>query len=299
MPKTVDKKRISEGTENKQKAQKKAVTNSSVPSKSSRSIERGSPSATVSSVIKNKSAVAGKRPRSVASNATNRVGLGGVKLALEKHPPRGEKSRKTTGLTVRIFDIQGRSTGTTTLPKEIFGQKPNSKLLAQSIRVYQANTTAHTAHTKTRGEVRGGGKKPWQQKGTGRARAGSIRSPLWRGGGIVFGPRYRNVLLTLPKKMKHKALVSALSDKAQAGSIRVISGIEKISPKTKVVANLLKKLETQKSVLLVISQKNQNVNLASRNIPNLRIDTPPNLNAYEILKNRELLISKEALALFK
>lgn len=99
--------------------------------------------------------------------------------------------------------------------------------------------------------------------------------------------------------MKHKALVSALSDKAQAGSIRVISGIEKISPKTKVVANLLKKLETKKSVLLVISQKNQNVNLASRNIPNLQIDTTPNLNAYEILKNRELLISKEALALFK
>ena len=99
--------------------------------------------------------------------------------------------------------------------------------------------------------------------------------------------------------MKHKALGLALSDKAQAGSIRVISGIEKISPKTKVVANLLKKLETQKSVLLVISQKNQNVNLASRNIPNLQIDTPPNLNAYEILKNRQLLISKEALAQFK
>lgn len=275
MPKTMDKKRISEGTENKQKAQKKAVTNSSVPSKSS-----------VSSVVKNKSAVAGKHPR------------GGVKPALGKHP-RGEKSRKTTGLTVRIFDIQGRSTGTTTLPKEIFGQKPNSKLLAQAIRVYQANQIPHTAHTKTRGEVRGGGTKPWRQKGTGRARAGSIRSPLWRGGGITFGPRFKDVKLSLPKKMKHKALGLALSDKAQAGSIRVISGIEKISPKTKVIANLLKKLETQKSVLLVISQKNQNVNFASRNIPNLQIDTPPNLNAYEILKNRELLISKEALALFK
>ena len=125
---------------------------------------------------------------------------------------------KSTGLTANIFDMLGKSVGTMILPKEIFGQTPNQTLLAQAIRVYQANSIKHTAHTKTRGEVRGGGAKPWRQKGTGNARAGSRRSPLWVHGGTTFGPRYRDVKLNLPQKMRQKALTLALSDKAKQES---------------------------------------------------------------------------------
>lgn len=205
---------------------------------------------------------------------------------------------KPTGLTARVFDVQGKSAGTVALPKEIFGQKPNPRLLSQAIKVYQANISPHSAHTKTRGEVRGGGAKPWRQKGTGRARAGSRRSPLWVGGGTTFGPRFREAKLTLPKKMRHIALIYALSDKAQEGGIKIITGIEKISPKTKIIATLLRKLETPQNVLLVISQKNSNINLATRNIPGITTDLVNDLNAYKILKNRQLLISKEALSKF-
>ena len=205
---------------------------------------------------------------------------------------------KTTRPTAKVYDSIGKVSGSVTLPKEIFGQTPNKKLLAQAVRVYQYNQIPHTAHTKTRAEVRGGGAKPWRQKGTGRARAGSRRSPLWVGGGITFGPRYKNVKLTLPQKMKHKALIYALSDKAKSGNIKVLANIEKIEAKTKPVARLLKALEVKKNALLVVAEKNQNIKLATRNIPNLYVATPQNLNAYEVAKTEELLISKEAIGKF-
>ena len=208
-------------------------------------------------------------------------------------------AKKLVGLTVGVFDLSGKSVGTITLPKEIFGQTPNKNLLAQAIHVYQANSKLRTAHTKTRGEVRGGGAKPWKQKGTGRARAGSRRSPLWVGGGTTFGPRFLDTKLSLPAKMKHLALVSALSAKSQSGNIKVIKNIEKCQPKTKIVAGLLSKLETKGKTLIVISAKNQNLKLATRNIQEASLDTPENLNAYEILKNRNLLLSQEAISQFK
>lgn len=220
-------------------------------------------------------------------------------LAIKKMATKSKTAVKSTGLSVKVFDIGGKSVGTVTLAKEIFGQKPNLKLLAQAIRVYQSNQTGHTAHTKTRGEVAGGGAKPWRQKGTGKARAGSIRSPLWVGGGTTFGPRYRKTRLDLPKKQKRLALIHALSTKAGDGQIKVITKLESIKPKTKVIANLLNKLAVKNKTLVVISQKNQNVTLATRNIPTLETDLVSNLNAYKVLKNRQLLISKEALAHFK
>ncbi len=206
---------------------------------------------------------------------------------------------KTSSLTVIVFDLQGKSVSKTTLPKEIFGQTPNKNLLHQAIHIYQANAITNTAHTKTRGEIRGGGTKPWKQKGTGRARAGSIRSPLWVGGGITFGPRANSVKLSLPTKMKHSALISALSAKRESGGIKVIKNIEKVPAKTKIVANLLSKLETKGKTLLVISGKNQNLKLATRNIKEISINTPQNLNAYEILKNRNLILSAESITKFK
>lgn len=207
----------------------------------------------------------------------------------------GTKS-KPNSLTVKVFDIGGKSVGTLTLVKEIFGLKPNLKLLAQANRVYQANLIPHTAHTKTRGEVAGGGAKPWRQKGTGKARAGSIRSPLWKGGGTTFGPRYRDTRLDLPKKQKRLALIHALSTKAGDGQIKVITKLESIKPKTKIVVNLLNKLGVNERALIVISQKNQNVILATRNIPIVTCDLAANLNALKVLKNSTLLFSKEAIS---
>jgi len=202
------------------------------------------------------------------------------------------------GLSASVYDINGRAQGTVTLPKEFFGQKPNEKLLAQAVRVYFANQSSHKASTKTRSEVRGGGAKPWRQKGTGRARAGSKRSPLWVGGGIVFGPRPRNVQLVLPKKMKKKALICALSSQSLSGHIKIISNFDKLKPKTKLAQNLLNKLNATEKTLVVLENPKQNVRLALRNIPNVVVDLAINLNAYKVLTAKNLLISKGAIEKF-
>jgi len=208
------------------------------------------------------------------------------------------QKRRVPTTVVQVFDIYGRSQGTAVLPKEIFGQKPNEKLLSQAIRVYQVNQIPHKASTKSRGEVRGGGAKPWRQKHTGRARAGSRRSPLFVGGGIVFGPKARNVKLTLPKKMKKKALISALSAQNLEGRIKVISGFAKLPPKTKIAQNLLNKINVTGRTLLVLESPAKNVKLATRNIPDIFLETANNLNAYTVISSRNLLISKEALSKF-
>lgn len=250
----MDKNKITEGTENKQKAQKRTAKKS-VPS------DISAPSVITKQSVSQKVAV--------------------------------------KSVTAKVFNLQGKNIGAISLPKEVFGQKPNEHLLAQAIRVYSINAHRQTAHTKTRAEVRGGGIKPWRQKGTGRARAGSIRSPLWVGGGTTFGPRTKDTKLSLPKKMKHKALIYALSAKAKSGDIKVISNIEKVEPKTKNIATLLKKLDVGSSTLLIVSERTKNVQLATRNIPNIEVDIPSNLNAFEVTKNNDLLISKESLAKFK
>ncbi|MCR4324581.1 MAG: 50S ribosomal protein L4 [Candidatus Curtissbacteria bacterium] len=218
------------------------------------------------------------------------------KVAVAKKPV--AKTAAVKRPSAKAFDMQGKAAGVVALPKEIFGQEPNEKLLTQALRIYRFNEASNTANTKTRGEVRGGGAKPWRQKGTGRARAGSRRSPLWVGGGITFGPQTKIVKLSLPKKMKHKALISALSTKTEAGQIKVITNLEKVEPKTKIVANLLKRLEISGKTILVVSQKSQNIKLASRNIKGILIDTPQGLNAYRVLQVRNLLLSKEAVEKF-
>lgn len=198
-------------------------------------------------------------------------------------------------LSVQVYNTAGKKIGTQKLTNAAFGLKNNPQLISQALRVYQTNMSTHLANTKIRGEVRGGGAKPWRQKGTGNARAGSRRSPLWVGGGITFGPRFRNVKLTLPQKIKHKALLIALSEKSKAGNIHIISDIEKIKPKTKIIAGLLRVLGLKGKTLLVVSGKNQNVKLATRNIKNLDVDSVSNLNSYEVLKTANVLFSKESI----
>ncbi len=204
-------------------------------------------------------------------------------------------NEKSTSLTVSVFDTTGKVTGSTKLPEKIFGTKINKALLSQALHIYFANSKTHNANTKTRGEVRGGGRKPWKQKGTGNARAGSKRSPLWVGGGIVFGPRTRDIKLELPKKMKRAALLSALSQKARDGEIKVIASLEKINPKTKTMANLLLKIDAKSPTLLVTSAKSKNTTLASRNIPKTTLEVATNLNAFVVWQNKNILISKDAL----
>ncbi len=221
------------------------------------------------------------------------------KVKSEKLKVKSRKSKakiiapRSSGLTVPVYSLIGRASGSLSLPKEIFGQEVNQKLLAQAVRVYMTNQKFHTASTKTRGEVRGSTAKVWRQKGTGRARHGSIRAPIFVGGGIVFGPKPRKVQLGLPKKMKKKALVYALSAKAKDKEIVGLSGLEKATGKTKQIASLAKKLKI-KSALIVTSEKLDNVVRAARNIPGVDV-LPANLiNAYEVLKHQILLVTKDA-----
>ena len=209
------------------------------------------------------------------------------------------KPKATSGLTAKVFDTYGKPQGTVSLPKEIFGVEPNLSLLSQAYRVYFANQSTHIASTKTRSEVRGGGRKPWRQKGTGRARAGSIRSPLWVGGGVTFGPLPRYAKLNLPAKMRRKALTSALSLVNKNGKVYVISNFEKMPAKTKTAAGLFSKLELSGKTLLVVDAPKTNIKLAVRNIPQTAVDTVENLNAFKILSINNLLLEKGAIEKLK
>lgn len=221
------------------------------------------------------------------------------KVQVVKTTKKPTSKPKGSGLNVPVFDITGKSQGTISLPMEIFGVKPNERLLAQAMRVYTANLHRHTASTKTRSQVRGGGAKPWRQKGTGRARAGSRRSPLWVGGGTVFGPSPRDSKLSLPQKMKHKALIYALSKQTSEGNIKIISNIDKISPKTKIVAHLLSKITEKGSTTFITDAKIENLKLATRNIPEVFVETAQNVNAYKVLAPKNLLVERVAIEKFK
>lgn len=196
--------------------------------------------------------------------------------------------------SVPVYSLTGRSTGVLVLPKEIFGKEVNKKLLSQALRVYMTNQKIFTNKTKTRGEVEGSTAKIYRQKGTGRARHGSIRAPIFVGGGIVFGPQSRKVRLELPQRMKKAALISAMSQKSNDKEILCLSGIDKLSGKTKELVQLLQKLVV-KNALIVTDKKQDNVIRAVKNIPNVEV-LPINLiNAYEILRHKTLLLTKEAL----
>lgn len=204
---------------------------------------------------------------------------------------------KRTKLSIPVYTLTGRTAGTLALPKEIFGKEVNKQLLAQAVRVYLTNQKVFTASTKGRGEVKGSTAKIYRQKGTGRARHGSIRAPIFVGGGIVFGPKPRTVRLDLPKKMKKAALLSALSAKLADKSVLGLTGIEKASGKTKQLTQLLKKIKVR-NALIISAEKTDYVVRAASNIPGVDV-LPANLiNAYEVLRHDILLITKEAIETF-
>lgn len=227
-----------------------------------------------------------------------------VKTKAVKVESTAVKPVKTGGLSAPMFDVKGASDGTYSLPKEVFGVKINDALMAQAVRVYLANQRLGTAVTQTRGEVTGSTKKIYRQKGTGGARHGGKRAPIFVKGGVAHGPKLRDYSLNMPQKMKKAALLSALSQRAKDGDIKVLSGLTKIESKTKNMFQLVSKVTEDKKgkgrVLLVTSADPKdlaNVYNASRNIKNVEIINAKLLNTYEVLKHKNLLFMKESIEL--
>jgi large subunit ribosomal protein L4 len=184
------------------------------------------------------------------------------------------------------------------LKEEIFGIKTRPHLLHQTVVMQLNNRRAGTAATKSKGFVRGGGKKPWRQKGTGRARAGSIRSPLWVGGGTIFGPQPKDYSFRMPRKARREALLSALSLKHGDGKIIVLDKLELEEAKTKVMVKVLTELKVA-SALLVIAQPDEKIERSSRNIPALKVLRVEGLNVYDLLRYEHLILTEGALKLLE
>ncbi len=186
------------------------------------------------------------------------------------------------------------------LDKAIFGLDANHELIGQAYRTYLANGRAASAKTLERGDVRGGGKKPWRQKGTGRARVGSIRVPNWRGGGVVFGPTgNENYSLTLPVKMKRTAIRQALSLRAQGGDLVVLESFECAEGRVKPTVELLAKMKLEGSVLLAVSEKDQLVDRATRNIEGLKAVSANYLNVFDIMNADTIVLTEKSLEVIK
>jgi large subunit ribosomal protein L4 len=204
-------------------------------------------------------------------------------------------------MLANLYDQKGKKSGQVRIPSEIFGIEKNLDLIHQVVFSQLSNRRRATAQTKDRGQVRGGGRKPWRQKGTGRARHGSRRSPIWVGGGVTFGPtNERNFKKTIPQKMKKKALFQVLSDKAKENLMIIFEKLEAESPKTKVFFNFLKKTPCKgKSCLIVLPEKQENLVLAARNIPGVRTALAKDLNVLDVVSFKYLMISKEAIKKIK
>ena len=197
---------------------------------------------------------------------------------------------------IEVRDMHNKGKGKITLSDEIFGLQGRKDILHSSVVNYLANQRQGTHATKTKGLVSGGGKKPWKQKHTGRARAGSNRSPLWRGGGTIFGPQPRDYSYTLPRAIKRRALGEALSAKLSGGEVTVLENFALEKPRTKEMVKILKNLDlVGKRVLIVLPEKEEAVLLSSRNIPGVRVTRAMDLNPYEILIHERILMTKKAL----
>ena len=208
-------------------------------------------------------------------------------------------------MKISVYNQKAEVTGEIELNEKIFGIKPTLHLLAEAVRIQASNARKGLANTKTRGEVRGGGKKPWKQKGTGRARVGSTRSPIWRHGGITFGPTSdRNWSLKINKKAKTKALFMSLSDKVNDGKLIIVDGMDIENAKTKNFVQVMASFESKlngmgKKQLLVMPKKQDSIVRASRNIPHFESTVATSLNVTDILKADTMVILKESLAVIE
>ncbi len=199
-------------------------------------------------------------------------------------------------METKVLNLKGEEVEKYTLPEKVFGVTVKPGVLHEASTIFQSNQRGGNAHTKTRSEVSGGGAKPWKQKGTGRARAGSSRSPIWRHGGVVFGPRNTvNWYRDLPRRKGKNALAQALSARAKDESLRVVDNLKFDGAKTAQVATFLKAIKADKKSLIVAEQHDVNLKRASKNIPGLQIRLAADLNAYEVLACRNLIITKGAI----
>lgn len=194
-----------------------------------------------------------------------------------------------------LFNAEGVKVGDVDLRDDIFGVPVNEHVLHQAVVRHLANQRAGTAATKTRGQVQGTGRKPWRQKGTGRARVGSIRSPLWRGGGVIFGPQPRSYQQAMPRKMRRLALKSALSVRADEGAMVVIEDLQFQEPKTKEAIRLLQSLEAAANTLIITGTERPLLVRATRNIPGVRLALADRLSAYDVLAADKVILTREAL----
>ncbi|MFQ6113503.1 MAG: 50S ribosomal protein L4 [bacterium] len=200
-------------------------------------------------------------------------------------------------MEVEVYNRSGRkSSKKVKLPAEVFGIEPNTHAVYLAVKVHNANSRQSTAATKTRSMVRGGGRKPWRQKGRGVARAGTIRSPLWVGGGRVFGPQPRDYSMKLPKKINRLARISVYSDKAKNNQITLMENFKLENPKTKEMFNILQSIGVEKQkTLLILSEYDPVILRAGRNIPNLKIKVAATESTYDLLNCERLLIQEGAI----
>ncbi|MCK4606540.1 MAG: 50S ribosomal protein L4 [candidate division Zixibacteria bacterium] len=199
-------------------------------------------------------------------------------------------------MNVKLYNQNGEEIGTVELKPELFEVEPNEALVHQYIVNYLARQRQGNASTKGRTDVRGGGRKPWRQKGTGRARAGTIRSPLWRGGGIVFGPKPRSYGSNLPRKMKRCAIRSVFSDKARSERIKVLDRIELEETKTKAFVNMMTKLDIEGKKCLVLDETpNEKLVLSCRNVPRVKYCRAALTNGYDVLNADYVVCTKAGL----
>ena len=197
--------------------------------------------------------------------------------------------------TIDIKTAEGKKASTADLADSVFGIEPNIPVMHQVVRMQRASWRAGTHDTKTRGQVRGGGKKPWRQKGTGRARQGTIRAPHWRGGGVVFGPHPRDYSFKVNKKEIKLAIRSALSAKLADGELIVVDKLEFDAPRTKDAVAVLKALEVEGRCTIVIEEDNMDALLSLRNIPTVDVVLSGEENTYELLDNKRLIFEQDAL----
>jgi large subunit ribosomal protein L4 len=201
--------------------------------------------------------------------------------------------------TVDVVDLNRRKVGSAELPAEVFGCTPHAALVHEAVVMQRACERQGTASTLRRGEVAGSGKKPWKQKHTGRARAGSVRSPVWRHGGSVFGPKPRSYAFSMPKKKYRAALQSALSAKVAEGHLVVVSSLSLEQPKTKLLAKALDQFGTGGQVLIVAGEGQTGLTQAARNLAKVRVVTPDRLNVYDVVRAGTIVIPERDLARVK
>jgi large subunit ribosomal protein L4 len=201
--------------------------------------------------------------------------------------------------TVKVVDQSGQETGEVTLSAAIFGVPADPATLHQAVVRQQANSRQGTHETKTRGEVSGGGKKPWRQKGTGRARQGSTRAPQWRHGGTVFGPHPHGYEQRMPRKQRRLALRAALSDRARAGAVKVVEEIRLEAPRTKAMASLLHEMSATAPALLVLPEHDLMLEKSTRNLPGVKTILVSNLNLQDVLSAETVVFTRAALSVLE